>query len=39
VAMCVCAHLRTVHTNLAGQNEARQELGNSKCLLQAVGAL
>ncbi len=36
---CVCTHLRTVHTNLAGQNEARQELGDCKCLLQAAGAL
>ena len=36
---CVCTHLRTVHTNLAGQNEARKELGNCKCLLQATGAL
>ncbi len=26
-------------TNLAGQNEARQELGDCKCLLQAAGAL
>ncbi len=38
VVMCVHSFMDS-HTNLAGQNEARQELGNCKCLLQATGAL